>query len=111
MSRMSNPNSSVTDLGYRLSQVRQADHKIILMEFQKRVHLTAPPVTLGADQQGDMAIFPLLAARHGGMANTSFCDGHIERLSPQIFNGTNGPIIMSMYNENYYHYLSYDMNR
>ena len=37
---MSNPNSSVTDLGYRLSQVRQADHKIILMEFQKRVHLT-----------------------------------------------------------------------
>lgn len=71
----------------RLSQVRQSEHKFVVMEEE------SPGGIIGSSTDwapsGPATFISLLSARHSGYCNEGFFDGHVELIDPKVFTGTN----------------------
>ena len=68
--------------GVHLAQIRQSSHKILVAEPEYPVYSTTEFFYVGWN--GTVSIW-YLATRHFGCANEAFVDGHVELLSPYVF--------------------------
>ena len=82
--------------GVRMTRVRHLSQKILVAEPEYPGGPYTDFTGLGGDGPE-----PLLTNRHSGLANEAFGDGHVELIDPNLFNGTNGPRIISILNEAY----------
>jgi prepilin-type processing-associated H-X9-DG protein len=77
--------------GLRLSRIRRAPQKILILEQDMpRAPLGFPFTGYTASNPGDPPgppIIVFLTRRHLGKANEGFADGHVELIDPEIFNG------------------------
>jgi len=76
--------------GYRLNEIYEGWHKILVMEMERPrftagvVNGLAPDPSAPAGYHVSMVVGSL-TARHGGYCNFAAFDGHCERLDPRIF--------------------------
>ena len=88
----------------RLTQIRGAEHKIIVVEMDSPGGIVAD-INYMTFSQGTTSIVPLLTARHSGFCNEAFFDGHVELIDPKIFNGTNDNTSVGLVNAASEHYM------
>ena len=77
--------------GLRFTQIRNASHKILILEQQMpRAPLGSPASGYAPNETSDPPIgtIPLLTYRHTRKANEGFADGHVDLIDPNIFKGS-----------------------
>jgi len=97
--------------GVRITRVRHAENKIALMELIYSGDMADDPV-MSTRPSCCIVIVPLMATRHGVLANASFLDGHVELMNPQWFEGmmdSHGSL--SIENDAWHHYIEFSSNQ
>jgi prepilin-type N-terminal cleavage/methylation domain-containing protein len=71
--------------GIKLTQIRRAANKILLLEEQMPAGEADQVSTIGPPDATGHSSYTLLTTRHGGNANEGFADQHVELINPKVF--------------------------
>jgi len=76
--------------GYRINQVFESWHKILVLEMERPVYVSGYATGIGPPGPDEPAgaigsVVPLLTTRHRGYCNVAMFDAHCERLDSRIF--------------------------
>ena len=94
--------------GIKLTSISGSSHKILIHEQ------TFPRQDIGVVTGLNVfgpPDFVTLASWHAGLCNEGFADGHVEAMSPHVFDPVHGPIGSTAITPAYFYYVMLNSNR